>query len=49
MYIAMTLEEFLVITGVIFLVIAQLVMWLSKRNVYVKSKYDRGRYIQYKG
>jgi hypothetical protein len=38
MYIAMTLEEFLVITGVIFLVIAQLVMMWCKKNTYLKYK-----------
>lgn len=45
----MTLEEILVIMIGIFLVIAQLVMWWCQRNVYVNSKYARGRYIKVGG
>lgn len=45
----MTIETFLVIAGTIFLAISGIVMWWCQNNVYIKGKYDRGRYIKVGG
>lgn len=45
----MTIETFLGITGLVFVVICQLVMRWCQNNTYIKGKYDRGRYIKIGG
>lgn len=42
----MTIETFLGITGLVFAVVGQLAMKYCSDNVYIKGKYDRGRYIK---
>ncbi len=44
----MDFETFLALIGFIFIVICGLVMKYCNENVYVKGKYDRGRYLTYK-